>query len=102
MGSSGSAASASASAFRPRAGRDAAFVRVAPRAPLNSWTVPRATHFRDPGRMTGLSPSMSPCASQVRRAARSMGPISLPSPSLTFQPPMLPLSFSTGGDYNLF
>ena len=38
--------------------------------------------------MTGLSPSTSPCASQVRSAARSIGPISLPSPSLTLNPAM--------------
>ncbi len=49
--------------------------------------------------MTGLSPSTSPCASHVRRASRSMGPISLPSPSLTFQPFMPSGSRSGSGDY---
>ena len=83
--SSTSAASGSGRPGLARAGRGAALGR-APTTALSSGTVASGAHFREPGRMTGLSPSTSPCASQVRSAARSMGPISLPSPSLTFQP----------------
>ena len=62
----------------------------APRMPLSSAIEESGTHLRDPGRITGLSPSIRPWESQVRRADRSMGPISLPSPSLTLNPAMSP------------
>ncbi len=96
VGSSAAAVSGAGRPGRGRAGRGAAFGR-APTTALSSGTVARGAHLREPGRMTGLSPSTSPCASQVRSAARSMGPISLPSPSLTFQPLMAPLPLPRGG-----
>ena len=89
--SSKASASASSSSSRARLALLLAFAcGREPMTPFSSSIVDSGTHLREPGRITGLSPSIRPWESQVRRADRSMGPISLPSPSLTLNPAMSP------------